>query len=246
MLNFKKQVEKMKFKWLILGAGIASAVAMTSCSDAKKDGEVADSTKTDSTMADTSASVEGISYAIDSTASVISWKGSKVGGDFHNGTIKTQSGTAIVEGGKLIGGEIVIDMDKMTCLDLKDATKNGYLLSHLKGLEAGKEDHFFNVKKYPTAKFVITSVTDSSIVGDLTIKDKTLSYAAPAKVVVSENEVTIDGSLVFDREKFGVSYGTEASQAGELAKLTGKAKKEALNSVIKNDIEIGLKIVAKK
>lgn len=111
-------------------------------------------------------------YNLDSDSSLISWTGSKPAGN-HNGKIKIKSGEINFKGDKLISGKFIIDMESITVLDLEGDEKLD-LENHLKGNIEGKEDHFFNVKKYPEAVFVIKSVMDKNnsnvVYGELTIK----------------------------------------------------------------------------
>ncbi|MCS7029890.1 MAG: hypothetical protein NZ519_14130, partial [Bacteroidia bacterium] len=58
-------------------------------------------------------------YKINPKATTIGWVGKKVTGQ-HNGTVKVASGTLEVTGGKITGGEFVIDMNSIVCEDIKD------------------------------------------------------------------------------------------------------------------------------
>ena len=53
--------------------------------------------------------------------------------------------------------------------------------------------------------------------------------------------MSIEGTLVFDRTKFGVEFGSSTA-LGAFDKLAGDLK----NKAIKDEIEIGLNIVATK
>lgn len=133
--------------------------------------------------------------------STITWKGKKVTGS-HTGNINIKEGHFLVEEGKPVGGEFVIDMTSLVSTDLSGENK-AKLEGHL------KSDDFFGVAKYPTSKLVITSISKKGdgtygVVGDLTIKNKT-------------NKVTFDldwkensASTAFsiDRSKYDVRYGS--------------------------------------
>src|SRR5688572_27348396 len=93
---------------------------------------------------------------VDTAKSVIKWKGEKKLVDSaHNGTLKLKSGTVVTDDkGQVTGGEFLIDMSSIEDLDLAakpDSKKK--LEGHL------KSDDFFNVEKWPTAKFVVKKVT---------------------------------------------------------------------------------------
>lgn len=133
---------------------------------------------------------------VDLKESVVTWKGTKPTGA-HDGTVALKSGNLVVENNTVKGGEFVIDMNSIVCLDIKDEKSNAGLVGHL------KNEDFFDVTKYPTAKFVITSVENKDdkvqVTGNLTVKETTKSITVP--VMVS----TADGITTFKSEKFNVN-----------------------------------------
>ncbi|MDX5437098.1 MAG: YceI family protein, partial [Pontibacter sp.] len=126
-------------------------------------------------------------YKVDVTKSDLKWHAKKVTGE-HMGNIALQSGQMLVNGNKIVGGTFVIDMNSITCSDIKDAEYNGKLVGHL------KSDDFFSVEKNPTATFKISSVKpvanaaagkpNATVTGDLTIKGITNQVSFPATVSV--------------------------------------------------------------
>jgi polyisoprenoid-binding protein YceI len=85
--------------------------------------------------------------------SKVTWTGTKVIG-YHQGIVKIKEGKVKVKDEKLIGGYFVIDMTTITCTDIPDTDPipKKKLESHLKDAD------FFDVAKYPTAKFEIIDV----------------------------------------------------------------------------------------
>lgn len=155
----------------------------------------------------TAANLANKSYKVDLETTKVIWKGEKVVGGGHDGTIDLKSGSLIMSGDDLAGGEFVIDMNSMECTDLKDPDKAGKLIGHL------KSDDFFGVEKYPTAEFKITSVDKQSkgsynVKGNLTIKGKTEAITFPAKVTKEGSKYIAESTIVFDRSKFDVRYGS--------------------------------------
>lgn len=143
---------------------------------------------------------------VDLTSSTIVWKGYKVTGE-HTGYVKLKSGTLDYSGGKLNGGEFVIDMTSIKCTDL-EGEYAGKLEGHL------KSDDFFGIATYPTAKYVITKAipTDTKgnykIVGNLTIKGTTKEVKFNANVTESGNTVKATGNLKIDRSEYNIKYGS--------------------------------------
>jgi hypothetical protein len=145
---------------------------------------------------------------VDTSVSVLNWKGTKPGGA-HNGTVALKSGGLLVEDGKLINGEFVIDMTTIVNLDIPaDKEGNAKLVGHL------SNEDFFEVDAYPISKFVITNVEEVegklAVTGNLQIKDVTKSITIPA-TISTENGVTVFTSESFnvDRSDFNVKYGSK-------------------------------------
>ena len=116
-----------------------------------------------------------ISGNVDVSSSVIAWKGFKPTGS-HNGTLLLKEGSMQIEKGVLTGGMFVVDMTS-----IKDADGSKRLEGHLNSPD------FFDVKKYPTSTFVITSIAEESgklaVTGNLTLKEVTKSITIPASIV---------------------------------------------------------------
>jgi Uncharacterized conserved protein len=163
------------------------------------------------------ASMTGDAYTIDMTNSQILWTGSKPAGK-HMGTIGLKGGTLYADK-NLNGGEFTIDMTSIQVTDL-EGEKKASLEAHLLGNAEGKEDHFFNVEKFPTAGFKITNIKAMDapadgkthvITGDLTIRDKTETIEFPASVVMTNGMISASAlDVVIDRTKYGVNYGSKS------------------------------------
>lgn len=175
---------------------------------------------------------------VDTTGSQLTWKGGKkIGDSSHNGTIKLKTGEVVATGNTITGGSFEIDMATLTNEDLKsDEGMKKKLEGHLMSPD------FFDVTKFPTAKFKITAVKDlkdgkgtHEITGDLTIKDQTQSVTFPAIVKFEKGTASAEGTIIINRTKWNLTYGSESF-----------IKKLAADKIIKDDIEIGLKLTAKK
>ncbi|MDZ4824560.1 MAG: YceI family protein [Flavobacteriales bacterium] len=138
----------------------------------------------------------------------IVWRGQKITGDAHSGMIKAKSGTIKTEGGKITGGEIILDMNSISINEMDDNAKGKEKLgNHL------RSDDFFSVATHPEAKFVITSVEqagDNSLMkGNLTLKGKTNEAIGSVKISgTGESNVIVSGVIQFDRSLFDVRYGS--------------------------------------
>jgi polyisoprenoid-binding protein YceI len=187
-------------KKIILLASIALAFAACSGNTDKK-------VKTSEKQ--TAAVADGTAYTVDST-STITWTGSKPTGK-HTGTFKIKDGSLSVKDGTLTGGTFSIDITSLNNEDLAaDAESKGKLEGHLKSPD------FFDVAKYPAAKFEITGIevnTDSTkkefthtIKGNLTLKDSTKNVAIPAMVTIDAKTLTATADFSIDRTQWGMNY----------------------------------------
>lgn len=140
--------------------------------------------------------------------STVEWTGKKLTGE-HYGNINLTEGVLSFSGNVLNGGSFVFDMNSISCTDITDEKSNKRLVDHL------KSDDFFSVRTYPTSKFVITSVQKKEgdtydITGDLTIKNITNRITFPATVVQKNGRATASATLVFDRSKYDVKFGSQS------------------------------------
>jgi polyisoprenoid-binding protein YceI len=176
------------------------------------------------------------SFKVDPKASSVKWTGKKVTGQ-HHGTIQIKEGELNVVNGALTGGKFVLDTTSIDDEDLGPDMKPK-LVGHL------KSDAFFNVEKYPTALFVITSIAPlangadgatHTVSGDLTIKDITKPLSFPAKIAVGADTVTADAkNIAVDRTIYDIRYGS------------GKFFQGLGDKVISDQFWLDVSLVAKK
>ncbi|MDR2235660.1 MAG: YceI family protein [Chryseobacterium sp.] len=162
----------------------------------------------------------------------IHWWGYKVAkseASSHDGTIKVKSGEMVMKGNQLVGGSFVLDMNSINATDLSGEYQqklNGHL----------KNGDFFEVEKFPTASFKITSVKknndksyNSLVTGNLTVKGKTNAVSFPANITYSNGTVSLHSKkFSFDRQKFDVAY-----------------KSSMQDVFVKDDIDMTVKVTAK-
>ncbi len=191
-------------------------------------------------VSDKVSALSGTKYTVDKNVSKVMWKGSKVTGKTHQGTIDLKEGVISMKGDNITGGHFVIDMNTITSLDLTGEYKD-YLESHLKGLEDRSADDFFNVRKYPTAKFEITKVTKLAndpqathlVYGNMTIRDVTKQIGIKAKVIKNGNSVKVSTpEFTLNRTEFGVKYNSPT--------FFENLKEKAIN----DDIKLRINLVA--
>ena len=161
-------------------------------------------------------------YAITPANSKIEFVGSKVTGS-HNGSFQKFSGETHYTGDVTTSHvTITMETDSIT-------TDDAGLTKHL------KTPDFFDVAKYPQAKFESTAIkaggdkgASHTITGNLTLHGVTKSVTFPATIAVAPDAVTVDSSFSINRKDFGINY------AG------------AADNLIRDDVVLTLKVKATK
>lgn len=206
----------MKFKFLTVLAVIA--IGVSSCQQGGSE-QGTDSTSENSGSATGEAKV----YSVDLSASNIDWKGTMLGIYSHTGTINLSDASISVAGGMVTSGSFSVDMTSMLTTD-EDALYK--MASREKFIGHLQSDDFFGAETHPTSTFVFKSMQGNTITGDLSIKGETHEEKI-TDVVVSQagNTLAASGKLVFDRQKYNVSWASPMS-----------------DRVLSDDIELDIKL----
>jgi len=156
-------------------------------------------------------------FVISLSDSKVNWTGKKPGGS-HVGYVSLASGELKVDKNEIKGGSFVINLASIVNTDLKDENMNGKLVGHLKSAD------FFDVEKFPTARFEITKVTKlngsaaagspkstHNVEGNLTIKGITKKVSFDASINILNGKLSAS-SLPFtiDRTQWGVNYQSKS------------------------------------
>lgn len=183
----------------------------------------------------TTASISGEQLVVDTTMSVVHWKGTKIGGE-HVGTLKLKSGELIVNGNEA-SGSFVVDMNTIVDKDLTDKAMNDMLVGHLKSKD------FFDVATYPESSFAITKIEEvpngkdsvsHMISGNLKLKDVERNITFSAKIS-KDGDLYKAETLPFtiDRTQWNVKFGSKT--------LFPDLK----DKIVDDNIELQITIVAK-
>lgn len=190
---------------------LAGAITLQSCGEKKEE------TKKD----EETPEAKEVSYTIDPANSTVLWTGNKEAYG-HHGEIDIKSGKVMVKGEEITGGEFELDLGTIRETDQPDTAKAAMLEEHLKSPD------FFDVAKYPTAKFVITKGEKTGdgkykITGNLTVKDVTKEISFDANVK-TDKMFWAEASFDINRSDFGVKFMSAA-----LGEAADKAIKEEIN-----------------
>lgn len=174
-------------------------------------------------------------YKLDSGK--LNWVGSKALGDSHSGTINLSNGKLAVVGDAVQAGDFMIDMATITCTDLEAGKGKEKLEGHLKAPD------FFDVAKFPTGSFQITSVTPATgiadvthnVKGNLTLKGVKKSITIPANISIAGGKISaVSPSFTINRTEWGITYSS-----GSFADL---AKDKILNDDIALVLELNASV----
>ena len=150
--------------------------------------------------------VNAANYDLSTSDSKLEWEGKKVTGA-HQGTVALKSGKVTLnKEGELTGGEIVVNLEKLTISDL-EGEWNDKLKAHL------KSDDFFSVANHPNVTFKIEKAkkvgpNKYSVTGPLTIKGKSTAQTFMVTVKDSAKNVSVIGDIAIDRTTYNIKYGS--------------------------------------
>jgi polyisoprenoid-binding protein YceI len=206
----------------------ATAFFMGGCGKSDKEVKVSDKQN--------AGNKSGKPLAVSVADSKVNWLGKKVTGQ-HNGSIKVANGEVFVDNGKITGGKVEIDMKTITDEDQTDPDSKKKLEGHLSSPD------FFDVAKFPTSKIEITKVealndatkpnVNSTVTGNLTMKDVTKSITFPAEIKIENGVLTVKADFDVDRTDWNIKYGS------------GKFFENLGDKVINDKFNLNLTIVAK-
>lgn len=157
-----------------------------------------------------SKDMEG-NFVFDTDESSAKWTGSKkiIKDYYDSGSIKIQSGNVSFKDGNIESGEIVFDMTSITG---EQTSNKSYPISKLD--EHLKSSDFFDVEKFPEAKYIVTSSTKTDVgydlTGDLTLKGKTAPLNVSVGSAMDNGNALLNGVAQVDRSKWDVKYGSES------------------------------------
>lgn len=198
------------------------AISLSSCGG--------ETTNPSAPSAETAASVlkGDAALTVDAAASKLLWTGEMLGLYSHNGSIAINSGKVNLKDGKIVSGDVTVNMASITPLDAAyeptgDHSKEG-LIGHLSSPD------FFDVANNPTATFTITSVNGTTGKGNLTLRGVTLEETIENLTVAADGDnAKITGTVTFDRTKYGAKFAMPIKE-----------------KVLSNDIKMEFTLVAKK
>lgn len=163
------------------------------------------------------AEATGKTFTVVPSTSKILWTGSDPTGK-HNGTFPVAEGSLSVENGMITSGNFTMNVANLTVDDLTGQDKQD-LEMHLKGTGPDGKEDFFNITKYPTAKFEITKVTglandkegNALVYGNLTLLNVIKEVSFKANINIMDNNVTVNTPVFkINRTDWGLKYKSKS------------------------------------
>ena len=122
--------------------------------------------------------------------------------DPRTGGFAKFSGTAQVDVAAKTIKSVSVDIDAGSLW-----TEFPMLTTHLKSAD------FFEVRQYPTAKFISTKITSgegkTQIAGKLTLHGVTKEISFPAAIQLGDHGLTLSSEFSIDRSEFGMNFGPD-------------------------------------
>jgi polyisoprenoid-binding protein YceI len=208
---------------LFSGVLLASSLALLSagCDNDPARGKVA--AQVGSAQAAAAQPAGGVPHAFDSASSTLTFVGAKITRK-HDGAFGAFHGVVRLVDGDPTKSSVTADIDTASV-----STDSGRLTTHL------KTPDFFDVERFPHAKFSSTSIAvggangaSHTITGNLELHGVTRSISFPATIRVAGDTVETDAEFAINRKDFGIAYPG------------------APDDLVKDEVLIQLKIRAKK
>jgi polyisoprenoid-binding protein YceI len=140
---------------------------------------------------------EGVTYTI-AEDSKLTFVGSKVTGS-HDGGFNEFDGTVVIANDDPTQAQIRVDIDAASIW-----SDNDRLTNHLKSAD------FFDVEKYPAARFESTKIEAAEagyvVTGNLDMRGQSKSIQFPAEIAVDGETLTANADFSITRTDWGINY----------------------------------------
>lgn len=189
--------------WMIFFSGFYSCMP-----DSPENEKIVDADELAREMEGTPDSLETeafLLYDIIPQSSQVFWKGERITGDFHTGSVDIKRGNIKVKDGVITGGNFVLDMNSMKELNPESEETTIVVMGYL------QSERFFNTQKYPEAVLNIIGESGNNLVGNLKIKETSRAVALPFKKQISGDTLLATANFKIDRTNWGIDFRSAKS-----------------------------------
>lgn len=144
--------------------------------------------------------VESGIYEIKQKVSSVVWKGERITGEYHIGSVDIRNGNIKSSDGMIVGGELVLDMTSMKELNPESEETTIVVMGYL------QSERFFYTDKYPNAVLTIKEERESMLLCDLTIRNIKKEIAIPFQKSVSNDTLKANANFKIDRTDWGIDF----------------------------------------
>jgi polyisoprenoid-binding protein YceI len=176
-------------------------LSLAACDDPAKDKAKATVAEPATTAAAAAAPKGAATYAFSNADSKVAFVGAKVTGK-HDGSFDKFSGTVTLVDGDPTKSTVRVEIDSASI-----RTDTEKLTGHL------KSGDFFEVEKFPAARFTSTAIRPGgdkgathTVTGNLELHGVTKSISFPATITVAPGAVNVDAEFAINRKDFGLNY----------------------------------------
>lgn len=216
--NFVKLKNQLKMKKTFFAVSTALSLFLASCGGDKATSNATASSSSSNSQAESK-------FNLDTSVSVLKWKGSKTEEDFHIGSLKFKSGSLSASGTENVSGEFVINMNTIKVEDEKlPNDKKEMLKGHL-----GKED-YFNVSKFPEVTVKVNGYKDGKLTTVISVLGKEMKQEIPVKLTNDGKKATIAGPFEIDFKELNLKG----------LKVNEEKPEETINSLVKFELNLVL------
>jgi polyisoprenoid-binding protein YceI len=181
-------------------------VGATACKDPNAEKTKAQVSEAKAVSSESAAAVKNAeALTFDQSNSKVEFVGSKVTGK-HEGSFEKFSGNVKLVADKVETSQLSVDVDTTSV-----KTDQEKLTGHLKSPD------FFDVAKYPSAKFVTTEIKTGgekgathTVTGNLNLHGVEKSISFPATVSVTADAFSASAEFTINRKDFGIVYAGKA------------------------------------
>lgn len=151
-------------------------------------------------LSDSIKNLEVDVFEIKQKASSVNWKGERITGEFHIGSVDIKSGNIKTLSAGIVGGEMVLDMTSMKELNPQSEETTIVVMGYL------QSERFFNTDKYPNAVLTIKGEKENKLLCDLTIRNIKKEILVPFTKTISNDSLKASANFKIDRTDWGIDF----------------------------------------
>ena len=168
--------------------------------DSGNQGSIVETEEKVELVSDKVKTVESGVFQISSKASSVIWKGERITGEYHTGTVDIKSGYIDLSESGIQGGEVIFDMTSMKELNPESEEVTIVVMGYL------QSERFFNTDKYPNAVLTIKGEKENKLWCDLTVRNIKREILIPYTKSLKNDTLKTSANFKIDRTDWGIDF----------------------------------------